>query len=80
MDFIEQHWESALDHLTKTGEFRLADFSYNTDEEAKILKLLRDMEACGFLESKTGGELVWRAGPKVTKLMSLNEERLKPLR
>jgi len=79
MDFIEQHWESALDNLTRTGEFRLANFSYNTDEETKILKVLGDMEACGFLEGETGGELVWKAGPKVTELMNLSEEELEPL-
>jgi hypothetical protein len=80
MDFIEQHWESLLDQLVKTGRFRLADYPYNTDEEAKVLTVLGDMEASGFLEGTTGGELVWRAGPKVTKLMNLSEEGLKPLR
>jgi hypothetical protein len=80
MDFIEQHWESVLDYLVTTGEFRLADFPYSTDEEAKVLTVLRDMEASGFLEGTTGGELVWKAGPKVTKLMNLSEERLERLR
>lgn len=80
MDFIEQHWESALDNLVKTGEFRLADFPYSTDDETKLLAVLGDMEACGFLEGKTGGELVWKAGPKVTTLMNLSEEELEPLR
>ena len=80
MDFIEQHWETALDYLVKTGEFRLTDFHYSTDEEAKLLGVLGDLEGCGFLECPTDGESVWKAGPKATMLINLSEERLEPLR
>ena len=80
MDFIEHHWESALDHLVKTGEFRLTDYPCSTDEEARVLTVLRDLEVCGFLEGPTDGELVWRAGPKATMLINLSEERLEPIR
>ena len=80
MDFIEQHWKSALDHLVKTGEFRLTDFPYSTEEEAKLLRVLGNLEVCGFLEGPTDGKFVWKAGPKATMLMNLSEERLEPLR
>jgi len=80
MDFIEKHWGSVLDQLVETGGFRLNDFPYSTAEEAMILTVLGDMEASGFLEGTTGGERVWRAGPKVTELMNLSEEKLGPLR
>lgn len=80
MDFIDRHWESALDSLEETGEFRLTDFPHSADEEEEMLTILGDMEAYGFLDGTTGGDLVWKAGPKVTKLMNLSEERLKPLR
>ncbi|OYR81987.1 hypothetical protein DJ71_12575 [Halorubrum sp. E3] len=71
---IDDVWDSALEQLIDTGEFRLIDLPFETSEIFVVRRCLRGMESSGWLSRESENAHIWRAGPKAEMLMNLSEE------
>ncbi|MYL18008.1 hypothetical protein GLW36_15320 [Halorubrum terrestre] len=76
----DEVWDSALEQLINTGEFRLTDLPFETSETFTVKRCIREMQSCGWLSRESEQADIWRAGPKAEMLMNLSEEEQRQVR
>jgi hypothetical protein len=72
----DEAWNIALIQIVKSGKFQLTDLPFKESERHTVRRVLREMEAYGWLERESEYASVWRAGEMAEMLMNLSEEKL----
>jgi hypothetical protein len=67
----DEVWDSALEKLMNTGEFKLTDLPFEPSEIFTVRRCVREMESRGWLLRESEHADIWRAGPKAEMLMNL---------
>jgi hypothetical protein len=73
----DETWNTVLEHVVRTGRFRLSDLPFKPEERSTVRRVLREAEAYGWLCRTSESSPIWRAGPKAEMLMNLSEEKLR---
>jgi hypothetical protein len=73
-------WDAVLLELVRVGSFRIGDLPFDRTKRHTVRRVLREMEAMGWLEREDNRAATWRMGEKAQKGLNVSSERIEQSR
>ena len=76
MTLRDQVWSSCLLQLRKTGKFKISDLPFQEEQRQTVRRVLRDMEAMGWLERENKRAATWRIGGEAELHLNVSADHI----
>jgi hypothetical protein len=73
-------WDAVLLELVRVGAFRIGDLPFKKSKRHTVRRVLREMEAAGWLEREDNRAATWRMGEKAREGLNVSSERIEQSR
>jgi hypothetical protein len=76
----DEVWDAVLLELVRVGAFRIGDLPFEKSKRHTVRRVLREMEAAGWLEREDDRAATWRMGEKAREGLNVSSERIEQSR
>ena len=76
MTLRDNVWSTVLLQLRRTGQFRISDLPYNREQRHTVRRVLREMEALGWLGRESKRAATWRIGEEAELHLNVSRDHI----
>lgn len=76
MTLRDHVWSTVLLQLRRTGQFRISDLPYDDEQRHTVRRVLREMEALGWLARESKRAATWRIGEEAELHLNVSRNNI----
>lgn len=80
MTLRDDAWDAVIKQLVQTGQFRISDLPFDEPQHHTVRRVLREMEALGWLRRTSKRAATWRLGEQAELHLNIPANNIRDAR